>query len=568
MIFGDKNRRLLVTDQHVIISRSNSALKFQNDFSREFIQRSFKHPKVFKSKVYDYVDGKLFSLQNNESKDVNIQNVIDFIKIDKEFFFIKNENEIHTICQMDGKIISEIGSMYFVESPYIFSLYKNSIIRLNLNNKEKTTVSAFESDSLPLIFCTSTTDDTIIAYSDRLNKIHIKSNKVNRMYHWMSNKILYMIMNDDYVLAVSKSGDVARFHINIQRIEPLFKFDGSFIDSSCMNNRVYLLSNFEFIVFDLTTNNIIFKDILIEQSNFKVSSLNKYIKDDTQQKEDMFDLKKQSTIEIHNMIDLKYNPSDYEYQVSYSSGNFLFVVDTKTMNVVSQFKIENSFHNFVSGNNLISFILRKSNIICQIFDIFTDKMVLSRTFTFSWKGKFAVKDVFIVNERLFVLIANTLYSLNKMNILEVIKEDVSRIKYTRDRLFLIDEKGIFNPTTRSYDIKQKKVLSCTLLNGKVIFYIDEMGIFCDLPERKQIFEIKDVIDMESRIIKKDKSLQEVLKVLYLVNGHYTIAVFTEENDKLIKIEEYAVDNISSRILTDETQASKTNMLLTLTKEFK
>lgn len=569
MIFGDKNRRLLVTDQYTIISRSNSALKFQSDFTKEFIQKCFKLPRVFKSKIYDYTDGKLFSFQNNEFKNVDVQKVVDFVKISKEFFFIKHEDNKHSVCRMDGKIVSQIGSLYSYESQHIFTLFENNIMKINPITNEKTTVLSFEKDSLPLIFTAHTTsnDDTLVAYADRLNKIYIKSNKINRIYHWMSNKILYMTIQDNYVLAVSKSGDVARFHINMQRVEPLFMFDGNFIDADCKDNRIHLLSNFEYIVFDLTTNNIIFKDILVEQADFKVSRLKKCIKEDKLQKEDMFKLKKQSTVEICNMIETEYT-QDGEYQVTYTSGNFMFVIDTKRMSVISQFKIENSSHSFICGNNLISFTMRKSNIICQIFDVFVDKLVLSKTFTFSWKDKFPVRDVFIVNERLFVLVSNTLYCLNKMNLLEVVCSDVSnaKMKYSGGRLLIIDEKGIFNPMTRKYDIKQNKIGNCTLLDGKIVFYIEEMGVYCDLPDRSQILEIKDVIDIESQSVKRDGGVVEILKVLYLVNGHYSVAVFDWKDDKLIKIEEYTVDNQSSRILTDETQASRAKMLLSPNKE--
>ncbi len=72
----------------------------------------------------------------------------------------------------------------------------------------------------------------------------------------MCGKILFLDIYDSYVLCIDKKGTLALFHIFLNKIDPLLNFHGDFIDCIIADNKVYLLTNIEFVVFDLVTNNI------------------------------------------------------------------------------------------------------------------------------------------------------------------------------------------------------------------------------------------------------------------------------------------------------------------------
>ena len=94
----------------------------------------------------------------------------------------------------------------------------------------------------------------------------------------MCGKILYLEINDNYVVCIDKKGTLAFFHIFLDNIEPLLIVYGDFIDCNISHNKLYLLTNIEFIVFDMVSNNVEYKEYLVVSLDSKVLDLKNILK--------------------------------------------------------------------------------------------------------------------------------------------------------------------------------------------------------------------------------------------------------------------------------------------------
>lgn len=565
MILGDKNRNLLISSEHVIICRASSLIKYNKDFQKEYTNTTLYLPRSYNEKTYDFFNNKITSLQTLEFKEFNVGTVIDYVKVAKEFLFIKQTKKGLALANSKGLKLLDLNSLYHIEKSNLYYLEDKKINKINLITLEKNLV--LELTKEPTIFCAAEISKSdheansyLVAFADSSNKIHIHNGKSYKIYHWMCNKILNLTINDEYVVAVSKSGDVAQFHTKLQKVEPLFKFNGEFLDLKVKDSKLYFLSTFEFIVFDFLTNSICFTENLIPEANFQTSILKKFVNYD---ETDVFNIKRKTRIEIMNSLENK-NCKSTSF-ITYSMASNVFIFDPIEKSIISIFKTDNQT-NFVSDSYVFSIAQRKSNYIVKIYDFYLDKLVLSRILDISTKSKILFKNLYFINNVLYVQTDKDLYVLSKLNILEPIIKlyPDSIVKRGNGSLFTCDKKGIFNICTKKYDVKQKGIQQFSFIDSKLVFYIETKGIYLDLPDRIQILEISNIIDMRVEKIKES----DVLFILYHhASGKFKLGQFAFENGeiqadlKLKLIEESDADNLSSFILTNGMFSSKLNRLL-------
>lgn len=572
MIIGDKNRKLLVTEQDITIVRGCSIIKYDNEYNPQAHAVALEFPKVFKNKTYEYTGDKLISLHANEQRNISLGQIIDYFKVEKDFFFLKENKTSKTMHNTAGECLLKFNSTYHFESPFLYFIEDDKFHRFNLLTLERSEIELSTSikNNVPVIFCCKCEDrhgSEIVVFADYLNKIYIHNRGKCRLYHWISNKIVHLSVYDRYVVAVSKKGDVVRFHIDIQKIEPLFNFYGVFADISYFGNKLYLLTDFEFIVFDFVVSNIIVKNHLIGSSDYKVSMLETY--SDKGDDSDIFSIKRHSKVEIMNLIyygDRKKHKevassSGIKEHITYVLGKCLFIVDAQFKKVVSIFKLEDRSVNFVCGSSCFAFIQRKSTVILKTFKVFIDRIIQTRVIEFPWRGKLDIKDVFIDGSRVYLLISQCIYVVNKMGFLEVIysHRNCKSFEYFEDYACVIDEKGIFNIVARKYDVFQKKIVCCCMFKNKLAFYIEDKGIYCDKDddshERYLILEIKNVLDMKARS-------GDILEVLQCVEGKCMMGEYSlEDGGLLAKRNEVIVENQASKILIEKLCVSKSNVML-------
>ena len=493
MILGDKNRNLLISQEHVVICRENSFIKYSQDLKKEYTNTALSMPRSFNDKLYDYSNNKIISLQTQEHKEFNVDPIIEYFKEGKEFYFIKQlKNLSYSLLNNKGVQILNFKTLYTVSENHFYYLDGLKVMRMNLSTSEKNEIITFCQE--PVTFCAkynSSQASELIAFADSSNKIHIYQGKSYRMYHWMCNKILNLKINDEYVVAVSKSGDAAQFHIKLQNIEHLFKFYGYFLDIKIKNNKIYFLTSFEFKIFDLMTNNVQHNEYLIPIANFQTSVLKKFV---NTEETDIFRIKRKSTVEIINLIK---NQQDASLSsIYYTNGMHTFIFNPKIKEVTSVFQMDCE-SNYTSGSHVFSVSQRKSNYIVNIYDLYLDRLVLNSTMNINSKTKLRIKNIFFVAGKLYVQTETDILVLNRLNILEfIIKANSdSVIRRSDDSLFISDDKGIFNISKEKYEIKQKSIKKYCFYKSKIIFFIENKGIYLDIPDRKQILEINNVIDL-------------------------------------------------------------------------
>ncbi|KAM0681462.1 hypothetical protein GINT2_000664 [Glugoides intestinalis] len=562
MIIGDENKKLLLTEEGILVARRNSTIKYDNIYSKEVLETVLDHPKSFKDKIYNYEKNKLISFQTSAYKDVSVTDVIDFYKLGKTFFFVKKAGKKGlSLCTLEGDLLLEFNSPYCFDSNFIFYLRNGTFQKFDLLTQEREKMNKINSQVVTLCFQASedASNDTF-AYADVSNKINIFNNNKHRMYHWMSKEIYSLRVHERFVVAVSKSGVIAKFHIDIQKVEPILQFNGSFVDLEFKGSLMFVLTSFEFFVFDLTTNNTIFKDIHVGIATFCKSNLSVFSENDDK---DIFNRKKQSSISILNLLPKPNQDRKNILAVTYIFEGHLFAFDTELQAFTGLFKLENTANAFISGEYCISFLQRKSSVIVNIYSIFFDRLVLKKTTSFSWKERLDISNVFLLNMRVYLVLSGKLYLINMLGTLEKTNITVENkvLKQTQKFLYLIDENGILNLTTRKYEVKQKRVMNFTVIDDKLVFYIDDKGIYMDLQERDLIFDLKNVIDIESRKVSVDNKEKDVVEILYLKNGHYFVGMFDFDGGKLTMLREIQVDNQSSRILIGKVCTTRTQLLM-------
>jgi hypothetical protein len=133
-------------------------------------------------------------------------------------------------------------------------------------------------------------------------------------------------------------------------------------------------------------------------------------------------------------------------------------------------------------------------------------------------------------------------------------EEITKIQESEERvLFILDKKGIYNVTKKRYEVKQKKIQAFCHYKGRLIFQIEDNGIYEEDIEKKQLIKIKNVIDL--------KQEGEDLNVLGLsVKGRYEIVKY-ELEDEVKEKERIIIDKQSNKILGEKIYTTKENVMI-------
>lgn len=508
MIIGDKNRKLLLINNGVTVVRRNSIIEYDSEYKQEVRFTALKLPKVFKNKIYDHRDHKLISVLTSESQESLSGSVVDFYITESTFFLIKDTDDKKSIHTPDGNCIVKFESPYCFGKNSMYFLSEGKLQKLSLETQKITPIDIavdVKANVPVMMSCRSNGNgvNDYLVFADYLNKIYICKDNKCRVYHWMGGKIQYLSILDRYVLSISKKRDVARFHTSMQRIEPLFKFHGEFEDAICTETKLYLLTNFEFIIFDLITANIVLKEYTIGSARYKtcVIGLSAAAVDS-----DVFKVKRQTMIEALNIIKDSEVSLPSQECIAYTLGRHVFIVEPATRKIISVFELELNSVNYICETGFCySFIQRRSSIIVKTFKIFTDRLVQRKTTEFTWKGRFDVVDVFVCGDKMYLATPRGVFTLNKMNFLEKVADQKGMLKLMANRLVVIDEKGILDIATKKYEIQQRNIRCCSSIGSLLLFYIENDGVYyikmgvgnddkqCALSS-KSIIDIKTTVD--------------------------------------------------------------------------
>ena len=179
---------------------------------------------------------------------------------------------------------------------------------------------------------------------------------------------------------------------------------------------------------------------------------------------------------------------------------------------------------------------------------------------------------FFADDKLFVQEVDCFSVLNRLNILEYVTKAFPDTtgRYENSHIYVLDERGVFNICLGKYEVKQKMIRQFCLLNTHILFYIENKGIYIDLPDRIQVLELNNIIDMRSEFVDEIQTLM----VLYQHNtGKFRLANYRFSNDITLEsssikdkpvlklINEDDVDNLASKILAGGAFSSKTNLLI-------
>lgn len=466
---------LLLLDKLVIVPLKSRTLVYKD---KEIVASSaivLNHPKVFNNKIYDYSNDKLtsFTVEDNDSsfsiiqkrvEDFKFGQIIDFHKFGQTFIFLKLKNSKFSLHSKSGLIVTglEFDNYCFSEDVFAFS-HKNLLSKINLNTKEISIIKTYSFQIQNFIF-----DEKMIAVTSITNKLFLGE----RSYHWLNKKATKLIFVEDSVIAVNNQG-ASQFYSRINKIAPLFTFNGIFYDIKAMDNLVVFLSDIELIIFDLTTNNVIYKRYLIEMYSSYISFTDKSaIINDFNETDDVFKAKKKSYIEIKNSI--SESSTKFEGLFGLLTGSNLALFEN-TSEIISLYQLPSVF-NYLNNDCLISLDYRRSTIIITLYAILQNRLILADTKIITRKPKVKIENAFFIRNKIYLQEQGKCFLLNEMGILEEIGIATNIIS-SYDLLLKTDEKGILDLIKNKYLIKEKNIQCIMPFKKYLIFYIPKKGLF-------------------------------------------------------------------------------------------
>lgn len=571
MILCDNNIQLVITTDAVRIMRSNSCVKYDIEtFEKENIDTMHGMVREYETRLYEYIGDAIVSHKINETRDFPVGSITDFHKVGNEFYFVKND--INSMCVVDGrntKVLSGF-SQHFFDQECVFYMVeeKNKIKQFykhNFKNGEKVEVARIINDVVLFI-----ANKDYLVYTNQNNEIHvlpIQNDGPEIVYHYHSNKIKKLVFFKNYVISVGKDGKVVSFGLEHNEKRLLFLYEGHCLNMKVFANKVFLLTELFFKVFDLGTENEIYSEVLPLKSKY---SHVKYVVRE-EERTDIFKSKKKSVItvspikiaspvcksietsnlEINETTILTQETTSCEkYCVAFTNNNYLFLVSENCL--FSMFKLANNL-NFITGNKLVSVKTHKKKFTFSIFDICKDKLVLINELSFP---SFVFDSVFYLNDIFYFRNANDIFTVSPItgfiNILFTASSPFS-IFHNTSYLLILDSKGIYDVLEAKYILKQSKVSSFCIVDSYILFYISNQGLYINKSKQKQLLNLS-ILDIIYH--------NGLVKILHIVEGTGRLLTSYKLNKaELIKVSEECVDPLCSKIVYDNLFETIYNQLI-------
>lgn len=572
MLLGDKNMQLIVSNRHILVVRASSVVMYNTEtYESKILDNKLNFVKAFSGKIYDYSRNKINSyeldtksgngnLKAISSKEFKVEEITDFYKCGKNFYFIKQfgKSRLCVFSQnLEAKSILDFKSPYSFDSFFLFAIVDNMIIRVGLNDCSKKIIQEFQNKPA-MMACKylHAENQTIVAYTDVSNKLHIFDGSNYRLYHWLTKGAEDIKIYEEFIIVASKDGKIVKFHTKLQKSQLMFEFMGIFVDMEIVDSHIYMLSDIQLQIYDLKSENVIFNDFLIPLTEITAF----YCKMPNEEKSDVFKLKKQSKIQIKNSIpNLSEDLAD-QMVLAFVKEKLIFILNPQTNKICSQFTLP-SDNNFISYGKVLSFTHRKSNILVNTYDIYRDFLVLVENTSISSKDKHKFLNAYYCDNKIYFLTKNGLYLIGLLGITETIAENITegRIKSFHNKLYFIDEKGIYDVSSRNHIVKQKKIQIFAIIEDTIIFCIENRGLYADMPDRKCLFEVTNLIDLK---IHKKKE-QDLLAVLYIDQGRSILKTFYfDKKEGLILEKETSIASNYSKVILETHFSTKCKQLAT------
>ncbi|KAI5152414.1 hypothetical protein ENBRE01_2813 [Enteropsectra breve] len=593
MILSDENKKLLVTNEVVCVVRENSTLFFKNTDSAIEGSANLLKNKKFSGKLLQCDDGRIYeycnetvrSILRDESRSFAMGRVVSFYRHLGQFYFIRtNVNNLVLVNEMN-EVLCEFSQFLYFSSGVFYGLSGDRLVKLDVaigKPEEVSFGSGIKNGSVCGLVGKTTPDGEIMAVSTKDNKIIVKSGDKIFNYHWHSGRILAMEINEDDIISVGADGKIGRFGINLEKKECLFEYKGKYKDIKIHDNKIYLLTSISLIVYDLTTENVVSKEITTGIAKWHKMQLEA----EPEEENDIFKLKRKSREEIPNIIGLEY-PSldkmelitekcaqatgaaiteecpdethrvehrineDYHWGALY--GNVFMV---RNRNSFSAFYILNQKLNFISGSFIIGCEIRKTGLLFFIYKIYQDRLVFVMKKELKNKDKNLPDNLFWIENRLYIQRSNEIYMVNDMGIQErVYSGNVTDINAEGKSVSVIDDKGVFDIIKKDYVLKQKKVMIYRESLPSA-FYIEGKGIYIDSTCREMLLEKDGVSDF---VIQNNK-----IYILHMEENKNYMTVFDIKTKSIVDTKQLEIS--FSKIMYDDIYISSTGTLIKMESE--
>lgn len=541
MICNDDNKQILPTDASVTIVRRNSAFVYSlPGFSRAPSSPVSGLRRVIDGRIYRYADGVLVSETTGEERECSVGSAIDFHRADGAFYFVR--------CTVNRQVLVDFSNEELIRfsGPYTFCgrfLYfsektdpestEQTIARFDMLSREKQCIAGIDT-AIAHLACRHSEGGDLVAVADSFNNLHVINGTERITYHWHSNKILRIVLMDDYVVAACKDRTVAKFHVGRDEKRILFRALGTFVDLCIHNNCVFFLTRSFFTVYDGGLDRVVYKDILPCVSSYSRVR----VEDQTQEPSDVFQLKRRSKIEILNSIE-KDTTADLsapasEEAVGFTCENLAFLITRGGF--VAQFLLSHS-HNFITGNKLVSVETRRGKVVFHIYTIFSDRLSYADRYE---ARRIPVEAVYWGESGLYAISNGKVLRVGKLGTAAPVW-DAGRVVYDK-MLFICDERGVYNADSGAFLVKQKRVGAFCVVNDEPLFSVADRGLYVDRGTRVRIGDADGLVDMAS-------GSDGTFLALRHTPGRKVLAEYRLEGDAMAPVSEIPVAMGCVRIVT-------------------
>ncbi|KAI5169533.1 hypothetical protein PAEPH01_0796 [Pancytospora epiphaga] len=569
MILNDRNIKVIPSKEAIFVLRKNTAVSYKlPDFTKE--------SSVFDSKLYRTIDGVIYGYSNGvvvrhgsaDEIECGVGPVIEFVRVDGMFYFVKSKVNRMALVNQENRQISEFSRVFCLFGRYLY--YAESvenigeesyegvayeIIRLDVITSEVYKIGTVNGNIIQMTAYHTEDGVDLVALADCHNNLHIVNDGRRITYKWSSNKILDVVLTEEYAIIVSKDGRVAKFSVVRDERVFLFEYHGEFTDMCVFDGKLYFLSNVYFLVYDLGMDQMVYEDVLPRPSSYSLVAVDGAV---DSQSTDIFKRKKESRMEIFNSLNIHFDESSpligERENIGFVNGDIMFLLGSHGLR--SQF-ILNSETNFISGNKLISVVYKKTKIILQVYSIFVDKLV------FLYKReihKVALDAVYSGISEMYIRNGNGLFFVNDMGILEQVHDTDILEVCDLYGLKVLNSRGLFDVDTRKYICKQKQILKFCICGETLLFYVKDRGLYLysleNASERILLGVFNGLIDLS-----KSEDM-DCFYVLSNANNQKILGLYRLEKNEAILVEESVIEGCCTGILTKWAFVTQGKQILT------
>lgn len=397
--------------------------------------------------------------------------------------------------------------------------------------------------------------DGAIAYADDANILHFVSRGKRLSYHYHARRVMGIIVTPlESLLVVCRDRKLVRIETKRNEKTFLSEFYGSVQDFALDGSCVYVLTDFDLLVYDLRTGGV--KKHLFDLPDFEYCKpfLRPGADDDCTPGREIFERNVRRTkVKMPYVFEREEGGCIPESSIVAAKREYVFIYDLAGREVLKIARLADSECFYSSGHIAAFSSRRQRKMSIKIYRIDGDGLLLVRE---ELAGTASMpEDIVFDGGKLLLYLNETLFEIGVPGTLKPLRnKGVRQIEETVRGVFVLDSCGVYKVGTREWILEDENITSFRVLDNVLYVSSFDDGVVRFAMEDGAVEEqLIDgaVADMFAR--------NDVVVTSNLQGGAVVLKKYVWQEDRWIKSGEMAVGELS-RIVYDDIYLSIKNRL--------